>query len=403
MSLLCVKVKRGKLHGPSDKFNTYVTLKVQNLRSTTMTRRGNEPCWEQDYMFEINDLRKGLVVEVWDKGLIWDTLLGTVWIPLKKIEHATEEGLGIWWILNSEVLTNGDEVCGAKDPTFHEILLDAYFELPAEIPDDEAQYLIERLRSINAQLETEQETNGNDIHSKSYPDQVKLSLPVIRSSLIDGACEDKHCDDQSGPNNSPITAANGQLKHHSGLIDLYSKTKERLLPGKELRKQGGENPFDSKSDLESFSSRSQLSSQQHSLESKPSFELTNSGSVESRQHLSTTPSHGNSLPSYSEGSESDAVHNSTVESDCESRSTMYSYQQNSQGQPSDQENSTCCSQCNSNCSCVSRDILKMEEDPDGSCNHTPEREDNMDEEVVCTNSISRSRWKRVIEKVRLNL
>ncbi|XP_051896251.1 protein unc-13 homolog B-like [Pristis pectinata] len=94
MSLLCVKVKRGKLHGPSDKFNTYVTLKVQNLRSTTVTRRGNEPSWEQDYMFEINDLGKGLVVEVWDKGLIWDALLGTVWIPLRNIEHATELPLG---------------------------------------------------------------------------------------------------------------------------------------------------------------------------------------------------------------------------------------------------------------------------------------------------------------------
>ncbi|XP_078097612.1 unc-13 homolog C isoform X3 [Mustelus asterias] len=399
MSLLCVKVKRGKLHGPSDKFNTYVTLKVQNLRSTTVTRRGNEPCWEQDYMFEINDLRKGLVVEVWDKGLIWDTHLGTVWIPLKKIEHATEEGPGIWWILNSEVLTNGDEIYGAKNPTFHEILLDTYFELPAEIPEDEAQYLIERLRSINAQLEAEHETNGNDLHSKSYPDQVKLSLPVLRSC---GTSEDLHRDYQSSSNDSSIKAGNGQLTHRSGLIDLYSKTKERLLPGKELRKHDGKDSFDSKSDSESFSSRSQLSSQQHSLESKASSELINSGSVESRQHLSTTHSHGNSQPSYSEGSESDAVHDSTVESDCESRSTVYSYQQNSQGQPSDQENSTCCSQCNSNCSCVSQDNLKMEEDPDGSCHHTPEREDNMNEEVVCISSISRSRWKRVIEKAQLS-
>ncbi|XP_067873916.1 protein unc-13 homolog B-like isoform X4 [Heterodontus francisci] len=267
--------KRGKLHGPSDKFNTYVALKVQNLRSTTMTRRGNEPCWEQDYMFEINDLRKGLVVEVWDKGLIWDTLLGTVWIPLKKIEHATEEGLGIWWILNSEVLTKGDEICGAKNPMLHEILLDAYFELPAEIPEDEAQYLIERLRRINAQLETEQETNGNDFHSKSYPGQVQFSLPVPQSSLTDSACEDLYYDHQNSPNNSSIKAGNGQLKQHSGLIDLYSKTKERLLPGKELRKHDGKDSFDSKSDLESFSSCSQLSSQQHSLESKPSLELTN--------------------------------------------------------------------------------------------------------------------------------
>uniref|UniRef100_A0A4W3GKF6 Unc-13 homolog C n=1 Tax=Callorhinchus milii TaxID=7868 RepID=A0A4W3GKF6_CALMI len=112
-------------------FNTYVTLKVQNLKSTTVTRRGNEPQWEQDYMFEISDLDKGLVVEVWDKGLIWDSLLGTAWIPLRTITYATEEGPGDWWILNSEVLVKNDEICGAENPTLHEILLDIYFELPA--------------------------------------------------------------------------------------------------------------------------------------------------------------------------------------------------------------------------------------------------------------------------------
>lgn len=34
----------------SDKFNTYVTLKVQNVKSTTITVRGEQPCWEQDFM-----------------------------------------------------------------------------------------------------------------------------------------------------------------------------------------------------------------------------------------------------------------------------------------------------------------------------------------------------------------
>lgn len=33
-----------------DKFNAYVTLKVQNVKSTTITVRGDQPCWEQDFM-----------------------------------------------------------------------------------------------------------------------------------------------------------------------------------------------------------------------------------------------------------------------------------------------------------------------------------------------------------------
>ncbi|TNN78953.1 Protein unc-13 A [Liparis tanakae] len=74
----------------SDKFNAYVTLKVQNVKSTTITVRGDQPCWEQDFMFEINRLDLGLIVEVWNKGLIWDTIMGMAWIPLNSIQQSEE-------------------------------------------------------------------------------------------------------------------------------------------------------------------------------------------------------------------------------------------------------------------------------------------------------------------------
>ena len=38
------------LFSPTEKFNTYVTLKVQNVKSTTIAVRGNLPSWEQDFM-----------------------------------------------------------------------------------------------------------------------------------------------------------------------------------------------------------------------------------------------------------------------------------------------------------------------------------------------------------------
>ncbi|KAJ8357746.1 hypothetical protein SKAU_G00205400 [Synaphobranchus kaupii] len=90
MSLLCVGVKKAKLDGPQEKFNTYVTLKVQNVKSTTIAVRGSQPCWEQDFMFEISRLDLGLTVEVWNKGLIWDTMVGTLWIPLRSIRQSNE-------------------------------------------------------------------------------------------------------------------------------------------------------------------------------------------------------------------------------------------------------------------------------------------------------------------------
>lgn len=41
---------------------------------------------------EINRLDLGLTVEVWNKGLIWDTMVGMVWIPLRTIRQSNEVG-----------------------------------------------------------------------------------------------------------------------------------------------------------------------------------------------------------------------------------------------------------------------------------------------------------------------
>ncbi|XP_039422191.1 protein unc-13 homolog A isoform X16 [Corvus cornix cornix] len=150
MSLLCVGVKKAKYDGPQEKFNTYVTLKVQNVKSTTIAVRGNLPSWEQDFMFEINRLDLGLTVEVWNKGLIWDTMVGTVWIPLRTIRQSNEEGPGEWLTLDSQVIMTDNEISGTKDPTFHRILLDTRFELPLDIPEEEARYWAKKLEQLNA-------------------------------------------------------------------------------------------------------------------------------------------------------------------------------------------------------------------------------------------------------------
>ncbi|NXJ08276.1 UN13A protein, partial [Odontophorus gujanensis] len=109
---------------------TYVVLKVQNLRSTTIDRRGSEPCWEQDFMFEIDTDEKGFTVELWKKGLLWDSILGFLWIPLSSVEHATDEGPGAWWTLHSEVIKYGTETQGTRMLSSHELLLDVYFATP---------------------------------------------------------------------------------------------------------------------------------------------------------------------------------------------------------------------------------------------------------------------------------
>ncbi|XP_034956577.1 protein unc-13 homolog B isoform X5 [Zootoca vivipara] len=169
MSLLCVRVKKAKLQGPPDKFNTYVTLKVQNVKSTTVAVRGDQPCWEQDFLFEISRLDLGLIVEVWNKGLIWDTMVGTAWIELKAIRQADEEGPGEWSTLEAEVLMKGHEVCGTKNPTPHQILLDTRFELPFDIPEEEAKYWTQKLKQINSLEEDDEHSFAEEVQKQPLP------------------------------------------------------------------------------------------------------------------------------------------------------------------------------------------------------------------------------------------
>ena len=46
------------------------------------------------FLSEISRRDLGLIVEVWNKGLIWDTMLGTAFIPLECVRQSEEVGHG---------------------------------------------------------------------------------------------------------------------------------------------------------------------------------------------------------------------------------------------------------------------------------------------------------------------
>ncbi|MEQ2167429.1 hypothetical protein GOODEAATRI_004116 [Goodea atripinnis] len=76
-------------------------------------------------------------------------MIGTALIPLDTIHQSDEEGPGEWTALDSEVLMKEDQICGTTNPTPHQVLLDTRFELPFDIPEDEAQYWTSKLERIN--------------------------------------------------------------------------------------------------------------------------------------------------------------------------------------------------------------------------------------------------------------
>ncbi|EFN89791.1 Phorbol ester/diacylglycerol-binding protein unc-13 [Harpegnathos saltator] len=89
--VLSVTVKKARfVCEDAEQFNSYVTLKLQNVKSTTVTVKGANPCWEQDFLFETNDMNAGLLVEVWCKGFLWDRFLGYYYIPLSEVSYMNE-------------------------------------------------------------------------------------------------------------------------------------------------------------------------------------------------------------------------------------------------------------------------------------------------------------------------
>ncbi|XP_037925907.1 protein unc-13 homolog B isoform X10 [Hermetia illucens] len=221
MSLLNVTVKRAKYIGPQAlQFNTYVTLKLQNVKSTTVTVKGQEPCWEQDFLFETNNVNSGLLVEVWNKGMIWDRALGYQLIPLETIPYniidddilpddefedcdststAAHQQLlirnnqsngvkynqpqyqqqsqqfhgqdqhrqqqlqqGQWYPIDMDLILMDGEVSGTKNPTGHMILLDCRFELPFD-PDNHPGDLQRKLELLNGIM-----TNGRQQRHAQY-------------------------------------------------------------------------------------------------------------------------------------------------------------------------------------------------------------------------------------------
>nr|XP_042702583.1 protein unc-13 homolog B isoform X8 [Chrysemys picta bellii] len=149
-------------------------------------------------MFEISRLDLGLIVEVWNKGLIWDTMVGTVWIALKAIRQSDEEGPGEWSTLEAEVVMKHDEICGTKKPTPHKILLDTRFELPFDIPEEEARYWTKKLEQINSLGDRDEYSFSEEVQKKPLPtaaSQCSLEDP-------DSAVDDRDSDYRSETSNS---------------------------------------------------------------------------------------------------------------------------------------------------------------------------------------------------------
>ncbi|XP_077515798.1 protein unc-13 homolog B-like isoform X7 [Amblyomma americanum] len=230
MSLLCVTVRGARFVGTTGQFNSYVNLKLQNVKSTTVAVKGSNPSWEQDFIFETNRMDTGLVIEVWNKGMLWDKLVGCQWLPLMGIQYATEVGEGKWLSLDSELILADGEVRGTKNPTGHSILIEAHFELPYDLQDDTPE-LQEKLEMLNSIMDQE---------VTSYREQHKRPLHALNS----GVSEDS---DYTSDVGYPATTQQSQQQHPSASMH-HANSSASQYGAQNLARGGGTTYADSSAD-----------------------------------------------------------------------------------------------------------------------------------------------------------
>lgn len=150
MSILCVLVKKGKLKGNPEKLSTFVRVILHNVTLETEVDKGDSPTWDEEFVFETNQLDQAICFQLWEKGFFKDNLLGSARIPLMQINHSNVDGGGAWVQLSHET-SKGLVSAG------HLLLVDSRFELPSGLTEEEALALQNKLEAFYTIMNHEME------------------------------------------------------------------------------------------------------------------------------------------------------------------------------------------------------------------------------------------------------
>ena len=136
---------------------TYIVIKFDYVKTSTVTATGPAPLWEQDfhlfvfavyfvaingncYLYsEVSPESDCIAFELWSKALdeTAEQMIGALCIPLDHITRIDQNGVIIgsggyceWYQFDSEFVIHDGCIAGTRGPTNFSILLDAYIEEP---------------------------------------------------------------------------------------------------------------------------------------------------------------------------------------------------------------------------------------------------------------------------------
>ena len=120
---------------PNSQSECYATVKVENLKARSDQLRGCRPAWNQEFFFEISrDIDLGVEIEIWEKGFLWDKILGAVVVPYSNIRWSNTENGGSWITLTDKEPTGSER-------TNHKILLELRFETGNDLTLEEVLFV----------------------------------------------------------------------------------------------------------------------------------------------------------------------------------------------------------------------------------------------------------------------
>ena len=102
----------------------------------------------------------GLQIELWERGQLWDKLLGLCHLRLDHNDEQLYADLSSarerWITLDAELILNRQgQVARTCHPTGHSILIRTYVELPSDLTEEESKEITEKLEILNDILDKE--------------------------------------------------------------------------------------------------------------------------------------------------------------------------------------------------------------------------------------------------------
>ncbi|CAF1087622.1 unnamed protein product [Brachionus calyciflorus] len=167
--LICQKFKEAHINGLDNNFNTYIVVKIGSVKSTTIAVQGVQPAWHEEFFFEINELDEGVTIELWNRGMLWDKLLGLYWLPLFQINHSNiqnDETNDLKISLDSELCLEEGKIIGTQHPTGHLLMINARIEISnTEISEIESLELEHKIDILNEFFKKEGSNLESDVES----------------------------------------------------------------------------------------------------------------------------------------------------------------------------------------------------------------------------------------------